>query len=208
MRAHDNSASTNTSFLPDEDAPTPQCHSQPPSATHSLPCNPKVDTHNVSSQTDDTPAAPCSVCHQTQSTIRKTGNVLVELLQREGLPSSLHPLLDAVQDSVMGEMRAGDAAQWASEQLSDMRRLSKHVQDVRDTVEPLKKKLAAAEADRDKLRGDMERAQKELKEKVENQNSIILQLEVASKKAQTASKETEQRLSDEYEQLERGELTT
>ncbi|XP_019717360.1 coiled-coil domain-containing protein 157 isoform X2 [Hippocampus comes] len=221
MRAHDISASTNASFLPDEDGPTPQCHSQPSSATpnlpcnpkvgthnvysqtDSLPCNPKVGTHNVSSQTDDTPAAPCSVCHQTQSTIRKTGNVLVELLQREGLPSSLHPLLDAVQDSVMGEMRAGDAAQWASEQLSDMRRLSKHVQDVRNTVEPLKKKLTAAEADRDKLRGDMEGAQKELKEKVEKQNSIILQLEGASQKAQTARKETEQRLSDEYEQLKR-----
>ncbi|XP_077378521.1 coiled-coil domain-containing protein 157 isoform X3 [Festucalex cinctus] len=192
--AHDISPPTSSRVLPDDNTPI--------RATHSPLCSPNLAIHNMSCQTEELPSAPCSVCHQAQSTIRKTGNVLAELLQGEGLPSSLHPLLHAVQDTV-GQMSAGDITQWASEQLRDMRRLAKHVQDVRSTVDHLKKKLAAAEADRDKLGSDMERAQKELKEEVETQKSIILQLDVASQKAETAMKETEQKLSDEYQQLKR-----
>ncbi|XP_061623170.1 coiled-coil domain-containing protein 157-like [Phyllopteryx taeniolatus] len=182
-------------FLPDDD-------DAPLSATPSSPRYPKVATHNVSCQTDESSAAPCSACHQAQSSIRKTGNVLVELLQGEGLPSSLHPLLVAVQDTV-GPMTAVDVTQWASEQLRDLRRLTKHVQDVRDTVEPLSKKLAAVEADREKLRGDAELAQTKLEEDVEKQKSIIHQLEVASQKAQKTMNESKQRLSDECQQLKR-----
>ncbi|XP_077416682.1 coiled-coil domain-containing protein 157 isoform X2 [Vanacampus margaritifer] len=192
--AHDFYATTSFRVLPDDDT----CLR----ATHSAPCSPNGGMHNMSCQTDELPSGPCGVCHQTQSTIRKTGNVLVELLQGEGLPSSLYSLLDPVQDPVR-KTTAGDVAQWASEQLRDMRRLTKHVQDVRSTVDPLKKKLAAAEADREKLGTDMERAQKELMEEVEKQKSIILQLEVASQKAETTMRENEQRLSDEYQQLKR-----
>ncbi|XP_061672691.1 coiled-coil domain-containing protein 157 isoform X2 [Syngnathoides biaculeatus] len=170
----------------------------PLSATPSSPSSLKVGTHAVSCQTDESPAAPCNACHEAQSSIRKTGNVLVELLQGEGLPSSLHPLLVATQDTV-GPMTPVDVKEWASEQLRDMRRLTKHVQDVRRTFEPLTNKLAALEADREKLRGDMELAQTKLKEDVEKQKSVILQLE----EAQATVKGSEQRLSDEYQKLKR-----
>ncbi|KAM9822302.1 coiled-coil domain-containing protein 157 [Syngnathus typhle] len=188
--AHDISRSASTICLPAYDDPL--------SDTHVLACNPKIDTHNVGCQTNESPSAFCGVCPQAQSAIRKTGHVLVELLQGEGLPSSLLPLLDTV-----GQMAVGDVPQWASEQLRDMRRLTKHIQDVRDTVEPLKMKLTAAEADREKIGAEMERAQKDLQEEVEKQKSISLQLEMASQKAQTIMKETEHRLSKEYQQLKR-----
>uniref|UniRef100_UPI0037E96D89 coiled-coil domain-containing protein 157-like n=1 Tax=Semicossyphus pulcher TaxID=241346 RepID=UPI0037E96D89 len=55
------------------------------------------------------------------------------MFQSEGLPSSLQPLLAAVEDTLEpGQMTAADVAQWANEQLRDMRRLAKHLQDVRE----------------------------------------------------------------------------
>ncbi|XP_054629155.1 coiled-coil domain-containing protein 157 isoform X3 [Dunckerocampus dactyliophorus] len=190
------SSTSSIKFLPADEAPS--------SDIHSLLYNPKVHTCNISSQTIESASAPCGACHQVQSTIRKTGNALVELLQGEGLPSSLQQLLIAVEDTVdKGQMSSGDVAQWASEQLRDMRRLAKHVQQVRNTVDPLTNKLAAAEAEQIKLRYDMESAEKELKGEVEKHKSTVLQMELLLKKAQATMKETEERLSEEYQQLRR-----
>ncbi|XP_061842120.1 coiled-coil domain-containing protein 157 isoform X3 [Nerophis lumbriciformis] len=186
------SSTSSITFLAENEAPSSVIHT------------PKVDTCNISCQTIQSPSAPCAVCHQVQSTIRKTGKALVELLQGEGLPSSLQPLSIAVEDTVDGgQMSPGDVAQWTSEQLKDMRRLAKHVQDVRDTVKPLTTKLAEADVERNKLRQDMESAQKKLTEEVENQKSACLQMELLLKKTQATMKETEDRLSEEYGQLSR-----
>ncbi|XP_037633338.1 coiled-coil domain-containing protein 157 isoform X2 [Sebastes umbrosus] len=174
---------------------------------HNTPCHPKVDNHNVSCQTIESSLVPCNTCHQVQSTLIKTGHALVELLQSESLPSSLQPLLEAVEDTLEpGHMTAGDVAQWASEQLRDMRRLAKHLQDVRGTVQPLKDRLAAAEAERERFRSQLERTQKEFKEKVEKHQVNIVQLEFSLSKAKRSEKETEQRLQEEQRQLKRETL--
>eukprot|EP00064_Thunnus_orientalis_P006603 superscaffoldBa00000694_g6621 len=48
---------------------------------------------------------------------------------------SHNPLLVAVEDTLeLGQMTAGDVAQWANEQHRDMRRLAKHLHDVRETL--------------------------------------------------------------------------
>ncbi|KAF3851059.1 hypothetical protein F7725_012831 [Dissostichus mawsoni] len=134
------SSSSSFKFLPQSHAPS--------SSTHNTPCYQKVDSHHVSSQTVESSLVPCNACHQVQSTLIKTGRAFVELLQGESLPSSLQPLLVAVEDTLeLGHMTAGDVAQWANEQLRDMRRLMKHLQEVRSTVQPLKERLAAAEAE-------------------------------------------------------------
>lgn len=140
-----------------------------------------------------------------QSVLRQTGNALVELFQSEGLPSSLQPLLAAVEDTLeLGHMTASDVGQWANEQLRDMRRLVKHIEDVRGTVQPLKDRLAAAETERERFRSQLERAQKEFQQDVEKHQANIVQLEFSLRKAQRSMKETEQRLQEEQRQLQRG----
>ncbi|XP_077456666.1 coiled-coil domain-containing protein 157 [Stigmatopora argus] len=160
------------------------------------PFYPEVDTFNVSCQTEESSMAPCSACHESQSFMRKTGSVLVELLHGEGLPSSLHSVLVASQDGVEPTTDI-DVSLWASEHVQDLRRLTKHVQDMRDTVEKVTMKLEASEARGDKLEIDIESVRKE----VEKQKSTIVQLEQALQKAQASMKETEQKLSDEYRLL-------
>lgn len=134
---------------------------------------------------------------------------MVELFQSEGLPSSLQPLLAAVEDTLeLGHMTAGDVAQWANEQLRDMRRLAKHLQDVRGTVQPLKDRLAAAEMERERFRSQLEKVRKEFKQATEKHQATIVQLEFSLRKAQRSMKETEQRLQEEQEQLKRGALNS
>ncbi|XP_033947134.1 coiled-coil domain-containing protein 157 isoform X1 [Pseudochaenichthys georgianus] len=185
----------------------PQSHA-PSSSTHNTPCYHKVDSHHVSSQTVESSLVPCNACHQVQSTLIKTGHAFVELLQSESLPSSLQPLLVAVEDTLeLGHMTAGDVAQWANEQLRDMRRLMKHLQEVRSTVQPLKERLAAAEAERDRFKSQLERKQKTFKQEMEKHQANIVQLEFSLSKAQRCVKETEQRLQEEQRQLKRETLS-
>ncbi|XP_019132342.2 coiled-coil domain-containing protein 157 isoform X2 [Larimichthys crocea] len=178
------------------------------SPTNNIPQHPKVHSHSVSCQTIQSSLVPCDACHQVQSTLRKTGDALVELFQSEGLPSSLQPLLVAVEDTLdLGHMTAGDVAQWANEQLRDMRRLAKHLEDVRGTVQPLRDRLAVAETERERFRSQLERAQKEFKQEREKHQANSVQLEFSLRKAQRSLKETEQRLQEEQQQFKRETLS-
>nr|XP_046242790.1 coiled-coil domain-containing protein 157 isoform X2 [Scatophagus argus] len=177
------------------------------SPTHSTSGHPKVESHNASCQTVQSSLVPCDACHQVQIILRQTADALVELFQSEGLPSSLQPLLVAVEDTLeMGHMTAADVSQWACEQLRDIRRLAKHLQDVRGTVQPLKDRLVAAETERDGFKSQLERRQKEFKQEMEKHQANIVQLEFSLRKAQRSMKETEQRLQEEQRQLKRETL--
>lgn len=137
--------------------------------------------------------------------LKKTGDALVELLQSEGLPSSLQPLLEAVEDTLeLGQMTAADVAQWANEQLRDTRRLAKHLQDVRGTVQPLRDRLVVVETERERFRSQLERSRKEFKHEMEKHQANIVQLEFSLRKAQRSVTETEQRLKEEQQQFKRG----
>ncbi|XP_035021492.1 coiled-coil domain-containing protein 157 isoform X3 [Hippoglossus stenolepis] len=190
------SSSSSFKFLPQNHAPS--------SPSHNTPCGPKTDSRSVGCQTVESSLSPCDACHRVQSTLREAGYALVELFQSEGLPSSLQPLLAAVEDTLeLGHMTTGDVAQWANEQLRDLRRLEKHLQDVRATVHPLRDRLAAAEAERDKFRTQLERARKDFKKETEKRQATIVQLEFSLSKAQRSMKETEKKLQEEKQQLKR-----
>ncbi|KAK6306495.1 hypothetical protein J4Q44_G00234200 [Coregonus suidteri] len=77
-------------------------------------CLPLISTytHNVSCQTVDSSLVPCDACAQVQSSLRETGDALVELCRSEGLPTSLQRLLVAVDDILeQGRLTVGDVSQ-------------------------------------------------------------------------------------------------
>ncbi|KAI3372376.1 hypothetical protein L3Q82_022870, partial [Scortum barcoo] len=178
------------------------------STTDSTPSYPKADSRSVSCQTIQLSLIPCDACHQVQCALRQTGDGLVGLFQSEGLPSSLRPLSAAVRDTLeLGHMTAGDITQWAGEQLRDMRRLAKHLQDIRGTVRPLEERLGVAETERERFRSQLEREQREFKQELEKHQVNGIQLEFSLRKAQRSVKETEQRLQEEQRQLKRETLS-
>ncbi|XP_008330687.2 opioid-binding protein/cell adhesion molecule isoform X1 [Cynoglossus semilaevis] len=171
----------------------------PSSLSHSSQSSPKVYTCSAGCQTVES-SSPCKVCRQVQSILKKTGNSLVEIFLREGLPSSIRPVLAAMKDTLeLGRMTEMDVTQWTKEQLRDMRRLGEHLQNVRDTVEPLKGKVSAAEAEKEKLKNQVERAQKELKEHTERSlrnEKTINKLELRLKETQLSIEAADQRLRE------------
>ncbi|XP_074527055.1 uncharacterized protein ccdc157 [Halichoeres trimaculatus] len=176
----------------------------PSTSTHNTPLCPEVESHNVSCQTVEPSLVSCDTCHHMQSILRKTGHAFIDLFQSEGLPSSLQPLLVTVEDTLEpGHMTAADVTQWSNEQLRDIRRLAKHLQDVRGTVQPLTDKLSAAETERDKFRSQLSKTQKDFKQEIEKHQANIVQLEFSLRKSQRTMKEAEQRLQEEKKQLER-----
>lgn len=133
---------------------------------------------------------------------------MIGLLQGEGLPSSLQPLLAAVEDTVgLGHMTAADVTQWASEQLGDLQRLAKHLQDVQDTAQPLRDRLVEAEAEVEGFRTQLAQTQKQFKQELEKHHANIVQLEFSLNKAQRSVKEAEARLQGEQQQHRRGQET-
>ncbi|XP_054906796.1 coiled-coil domain-containing protein 157 [Poeciliopsis prolifica] len=169
---------------------------------HNAPFYPKVKHHNAACQT--TSLIPCDACHRVQSLLRNTGDALIDLFQSEGLPSSLKRLSGAMKDTVgPGQMTVGDVTQWAQEQLRDMRCLAKHLQDVRNTVRPLREALAKAEADRNRLGSQLASAKKEFQQEAEKHQVCIVRLESSLQKAERTSQERQQRLQEEQNQSKR-----
>lgn len=124
------------------------------------------------------------------------------LFQSEGLPSSLQPLLAAVEN--LGHMTEADVSQWANEHVGDMRLLAKHLQDVRDTVQPLRNRLEEAEAEVERSRTQLTQTQRHFKQELEKHQANIVQLEFSLNKAQRSVKATEARLQEEQQQHRRG----
>ncbi|MED6287057.1 hypothetical protein CHARACLAT_012582 [Characodon lateralis] len=185
--------------------PQNNIHSGP---TYNAPSYSKAEQHNTGCQTTESSLIPCDACYRVQSLLRNTGDALKDLFQSEGLPSSLQPLSDAMQDTVYaGQMTVGDVTQWTEEQLRDMRRLAKHLQDVRSTVQPLREALTKAETERDRFSSQLESTKKEFKQEVKQHQTSIVQLEFSLRKAQRSAKETEQRLQEEHKQLKREMLS-
>uniref|UniRef100_A0A4W5PEY4 Coiled-coil domain containing 157 n=1 Tax=Hucho hucho TaxID=62062 RepID=A0A4W5PEY4_9TELE len=167
-----------------------------------------TDTRNVSCQTVVSSLVPCDACAQVQSSLRETGDALVELCQSEGLPSSLQRLLVAVDDTLeQGRLTAGDVSQWSIEQRRDMGRVGKHLLEVRSTVQPLRNSLLAAEREREEFRAQLGRAQEELKRERATHQASKKQLEQRLQEVQVSREETERRLQDEHEELRRGTVS-
>ncbi|XP_076010090.1 coiled-coil domain-containing protein 157 [Genypterus blacodes] len=170
----------------------------------SIPFSSKVvscNIHNVSCQTVELPPLPCAACARLQSILKQTGDGLLELFQSEGLPCSLEALLGAVKDTVeLGHMTEDDVAQWTSEQCKDMKRLAKHIKEVRGTVKPLKQRLAEVETQCEQFRSRLDRAQAELKQEMAKHQASTALLERSRQETQRSMKE-EQRLREANQQL-------
>eukprot|EP00063_Salmo_salar_P052440 XP_014027275.1 PREDICTED: coiled-coil domain-containing protein 157-like isoform X3 [Salmo salar] len=167
-----------------------------------------TDTCNVSCQTVVSSLVPCDACAQVQSSLRETGDALVELCRSEGLPSSLQRLLVAVDDTLaQGRLTAGDVSQWSIEQRRDMGRVGKHLLEVRSTVQPLRNSLQAAEREREEFRAQLGRAQEELKHERATHQASKKQLEQRLQEAQLSREDTERRLQEEHEELRRGTVS-
>ncbi|XP_002663220.3 coiled-coil domain-containing protein 157 [Danio rerio] len=161
-----------------------------------------VSTHSVSCQTVESALVPCEACACVQAVLKENSDAVVSLCQSLGLPCSMQGFLEAVEETQqLGRLSACDISQWASEQRRDMSRVGKHVLEVRETVEPLKRKVKETEMEREKLR-------KQLSETVnrekEERRKMDEQWERKMQEVKVKSEDAVRRLKQEQEELKRG----
>ncbi|XP_050973631.1 coiled-coil domain-containing protein 157 isoform X2 [Labeo rohita] len=161
-----------------------------------------VSTHTVGCQTAESALVPCEACACVQVVMKDSSGTLVSLCQSLGLPCSMQGFLEAVEETQqLGRLSACDISQWASEQSRDMSRVGKHVLEVRETVEPLKKRLKETEMEREKVRkqiAEMVKREKEERKKMEEE------WECRMKEVKFTGEEAVKRLKEEKEDLKRG----
>ncbi|KAJ3604021.1 hypothetical protein NHX12_028762 [Muraenolepis orangiensis] len=193
------------SLSPSTTGPAP---SPSPSTTGHAPSPAPPTARHARCQTVESSLVPCDACEQVQGVLRQTADCLVELCQREGLPSALQPLLEAAEDTAApGQLTAYDLRQWAGEQRRDLGRLGKHLGEVRATLRPLAQRLARAEREREEAGSLVERAQQEAKKEKEKSRAGRRQMERSLEEAQRSVKETERRMQEEQLQLKRSHST-
>ncbi|XP_056629390.1 coiled-coil domain-containing protein 157 isoform X2 [Triplophysa dalaica] len=134
--------------------------------------------------------------------MKETGEAVVSLCQSLGLPCSLKDLLVTVEEQLkLGHLSTFDVSQWASEQRKDMSRVGKHVLEVRETVEPLKKRLKETETERENLRKLMSETvnrEKEQRRKMEEEWKNRIQ------EVKATGEGAVRKLKQEQEELKRG----
>ncbi|XP_057213364.1 coiled-coil domain-containing protein 157 isoform X2 [Triplophysa rosa] len=182
--------------------PASTSHSRRASAACSSVSYISPSTCTVSCQTTESKLVPCEACICLQAGMRETGEAVVSLCQSLGLPCSLKDLLVTVEEQLkLGHLSACDVSQWASEQRRDMSRVGKHVLEVRETVEPLKKKLKETETEREKLRKQMSETvnrEKEQRRKMEEEWKNTTQ------EVKATGEGAVRKLKQEQEELKRG----
>lgn len=156
----------------------------------------------VSCQTVESALVPCEACACVQAVMKESSDALVSLCQSLGLPCSMQSFLEAVEETKqLGRLSACDISQWASEQRKDMSRVGKHVLEVRETVQPLKKKLKETEMEREKLRKQLSET---VKREKEERRKMEEECERRMQEVKVKGEEAVRRLKEEKEELKTG----
>ncbi|XP_028680830.2 coiled-coil domain-containing protein 157 isoform X1 [Erpetoichthys calabaricus] len=115
------------------------------------------DCRTIGSQTVESSLVPCDACARSQSSLKEVGKAIIGICQSQNLPSSLCRFQE-VTDEILGEtqLSASDMAYWAAEQSKDLARINKHFTDLLNQVKPLKKSLAASEAEQAALKKEVQ----------------------------------------------------
>ncbi|XP_077995567.1 coiled-coil domain-containing protein 157-like [Glandiceps talaboti] len=139
------------------------------------------DTRTVPCQTLETAFVPCGACATVQLGLKEVSNMIVDVCKTQGLPSSVAKHKAQEHQSVMS---SNDVSRWVGEQSKDLSRINKHLENLMNTIEPLKSDLAASQEKCVKLDEKVNRFDKDLKKEKEKQSSLIRQHEAKLKEVE------------------------
>ncbi|KAK7087404.1 coiled-coil domain-containing protein 157-like isoform X2 [Littorina saxatilis] len=155
------------------------------------------DESNKSAQTVETAFVPCEACDVVQKKMREAGDLLVDVCQKQALPSSLRKYRPQV--SHVNWLTYNDVSRWMSEQNKDVQRLCKYIEQMAAEIAPLKAEVSAFEKETKKAEAKAKQCEKEMNLEKETQMAVQKQYEV---KVQEKEKQHELILADLHRQKE------
>lgn len=159
------------------------------------------DEINKSSQTLETAFVHCEACHFVQKNFKEVGDNLMSLCQTQGLPSSL-----AKYQADMPEldwMSANDVTRWTAEQSKDIARVNKHMENLMNTINPLKTNLAKEQQNMSEVRQKMAEVNKEIRLEHETQEAQRKQFNTKVKQIQSDGEERVNLVKREKDEVSR-----
>lgn len=133
------------------------------------------DCCHKSSQTLETAFVPCESCFYVQKNLRESGDTTINMCQSQGLPSSLLKFKPQVEGTDW--LTANEVSQWNSEQIKDLNRINKHLDQLFANAENLKTDLEKSNRKCELLQEKVKSGEKEVKLEKETQRGMAVQFE-------------------------------
>uniref|UniRef100_UPI00398EE36D coiled-coil domain-containing protein 157 isoform X2 n=1 Tax=Pristiophorus japonicus TaxID=55135 RepID=UPI00398EE36D len=167
-----------------------------------------TDTRSIGSQTVESALVPCDACARTQATLKKVSNSIVTICHNQNIPSALSRFQEVVKETLGdGMMTATDVAYWASEQNKDLVRISKHLTELMNCINPLKAELQATAEQQSQMKKKIDNFNKELEKEKEQQLLKIKEFDNQMEMMNRSNSETVAKLESDKEMLRKGSAT-
>ncbi|XP_025090515.1 coiled-coil domain-containing protein 157-like isoform X2 [Pomacea canaliculata] len=140
------------------------------------------DEISKSCQTVETAFVPCESCDLVQKKMRESGDLIIQVCQKQGLPSCLRKYRSQLAD--VKWLSSNDVSRWMAEENKDVQRLCKHIECVSNVIEPLKAEVTAFQQETQKAEKVAKECERALNLEKETQEAIKKQYEIKLKKTQ------------------------
>ncbi|CAG2195537.1 unnamed protein product [Mytilus edulis] len=139
-------------------------------------------------QTLETAFVPCEACHVVQRSFKNAGDILINMCQAQKLPSSLQKYRPLVAD--VKWLSANDVIRWASEQNKDLAKLTKHMDSLMATINPLKDEIEQLEKKCKHLQKRVSEFDSDMRKEKEVQYALQKQFDIKIKDLEQSHNET------------------
>ncbi|KAM9330797.1 coiled-coil domain-containing protein 157 [Gastrophryne carolinensis] len=123
------------------------------------------NTCTVGSQTLESALVPCDACAIAQSSLKEVSDAIVSVCRSQNLPSSLTKVQDVLPTG--GILSPNEMRYWASEESKDLARISKHLSELTQLIQPLRNQLQDAKTENEKLQQNIDGLNNQLQAKQE-----------------------------------------
>ncbi|XP_072271366.1 coiled-coil domain-containing protein 157 isoform X1 [Pyxicephalus adspersus] len=160
------------------------------------------ETRNVGSQTLESALVPCDACAIAQSSLKEVSDTIVSVCRSQNLPTSLTKIQEVLP--VEGLLSANEMRYWASEQSKDLARITKHLSELTQLIQPLRNQLDDAKVENEKLIQNMESWKNQLQAQREEMQRQAKDIERKLQEKGQQSQEMMDRLERDKEELRKG----
>lgn len=146
------------------------------------------DACSKNTQTVETAFVPCEACHVIQKSFKSAGDTLINMCQAQKLPSSLQKFRPMVAE--VKWLSANDVIRWASEQNKDLAKITKHMDGLMASINPLKQEVEELEKKSRQLEKRVSNFDSDMRKEKEVQYALQKQFDIKLKDLEQSHNET------------------
>ncbi|KAM3936946.1 coiled-coil domain-containing protein 157 [Leptodactylus fuscus] len=160
------------------------------------------DMRTVGSQTLESALVPCDACAIAQSTLKEVSDAIVSVCKSQNLPSSLIKIQEVLPPG--GTLSPSEMRYWANEESKDLVRISKHLTELTQLIQPLRNECEVANLENHQLQQQIEDYKSQLKLQKEELQRQVSDHEKKLKEKGQQNQDMLDRLERDKDELRKG----